>query len=134
VKYIASEIDKIGLFEVIYGGDMNSGIPALCWTIKAGTNPGFSLYDLSDRLRSRGWQVPAYTLPANCRAITVQRVLVRHGVTRDRRCETGDLLFQTASGSRAFDRGRSVWLSSLIVRLGRLAAKRLSRLRHRWGA
>jgi hypothetical protein len=119
---------------VIYGGDMNSGIPALCWTIKAGTNPGFSLYDLSDRLRSRGWQVPAYTLPANCRAITVQRVLVRHGVTRDRRCETGDLLFQTASGSRAFDRGRSVWLSSLIVRLGRLAAKRLSRLRHRWGA
>lgn len=82
-QYIASEIDKIGFFDVIYGGDMNSGIPALCWTIKAGTHPGFSLYDLSDRLRSRGWQVPAYTLPANCRAITVQRVLVRHGVTRD---------------------------------------------------
>ena len=81
-QYIASEIHKIGLFEVIYGGDMNGGIPALCWTIKAGTNPGFSLYDLSDRLRSRGWQVPAYKLPANCRATTVQRVLVRHGVTR----------------------------------------------------
>jgi glutamate decarboxylase len=82
-QYIASEIDKIGFFDVIYGGSMNSGIPALCWTIKAGTNPGFSLYDLSDRLRSRGWQVPTYTLPANCRAIAVQRVLVRHGVTRD---------------------------------------------------
>jgi glutamate decarboxylase len=82
-QYIASEIDKMGFFDVIYGGSMNSGIPALCWTIKAGTNPGFSLYDLSDRLRSRGWQVPAYTLPANCRATTVQRVLVRHGVTRD---------------------------------------------------
>ena len=82
-QYCASEIKKLGLFEVIYGGDIDSGIPALCWTIKAGTDPGFSLYDLADRLRSRGWQVPAYSLPANCQALVVQRVLVRHGVTRD---------------------------------------------------
>ncbi len=63
--------------------DMAAGIPALCWTIKAGTNPGFSLYDLSDRLRSRGWQVPAYSLPSNCEDVVVQRILVRQGVTRD---------------------------------------------------
>ncbi len=82
-QHIAAEIEKMGLFDVVYGGDMNSGIPALCWTIKVGANPGFNLYDLSDRLRSRGWQVPAYTLPANCGEIAVQRIIVRHGVTRD---------------------------------------------------
>lgn len=62
-KFISAQIEKLGPFEVIYDGDMNSGIPALCWKMKDGESPGFSLYDLADRLRSRGWQVPAYSLP-----------------------------------------------------------------------
>jgi glutamate decarboxylase len=82
-QYLAAEIEKLGLFEVIYGGGMDRGIPAVCWTIKAEADPGFSLYDLADRLRNRGWQVPAYPLPANCQGVVIQRVLVRHGVTRD---------------------------------------------------
>jgi len=82
-QYIASEIEKLGPFEVIYNGDMNRGIPALCWKIKEGTDPGFSLYDFADRLRSRGWQVPAYALPDNCQELSIQRILVRHGVSRD---------------------------------------------------
>jgi glutamate decarboxylase len=43
-QYIAREMEKLGLFEVIYGGDMATGIPALCWKMKAGVDPGFSLY------------------------------------------------------------------------------------------
>ena len=43
----------------------------------------FNLFDLADRLRVRGWQVPAYTLPANCADQAIQRILVRHGVSRD---------------------------------------------------
>ena len=43
----------------------------------------FSLYDLADRLRTRGWQVPAYSLPPDAQQTVVQRVLVRHGVSRD---------------------------------------------------
>lgn len=82
-QYIAEEIEKLGPFEVIYNGDMNKGIPALCWKIKDGTDPGFSLYDVADRLRARGWQVPAYALPANCTDLSIQRILVRHGVSRD---------------------------------------------------
>ncbi len=62
---------------------MNTGIPALCWKIEDGVDPGFSLYDLADRLRSRGWQVPAYSLPANRQDLSIQRILVRHGVSRD---------------------------------------------------
>lgn len=82
-SYLAAEIEKLGLFEVIFDGQPTQGIPAVCWKFKPGTDPGFSLYDLADRLRGRGWQVPAYSLPANCQDISIQRVLVRHGVSRD---------------------------------------------------
>ena len=44
---------------------------------------GFTLFDLSDRLRTRGWQVAAYAMPADRTDLVVQRVLVRHGFTRD---------------------------------------------------
>ena len=84
--YLADEIRKMGPFNVIYDG--RGGIPALCWSLKDDINPGFTLYDLADRLRSRGWQVPAYSMPANREDLVIQRILVRHGVSRD----LGDLL------------------------------------------
>ncbi|MEA3487268.1 MAG: glutamate decarboxylase [Thermodesulfobacteriota bacterium] len=79
--YLADEIGEIGPFKIIYDG--RGGIPALCWTLKEGVNPGFTLFDLADRLRSRGWQVPAYSLPENRQDLVIQRILVRHGVSRD---------------------------------------------------
>ncbi|WP_108659098.1 glutamate decarboxylase [Acuticoccus kandeliae] len=82
-RYIADEIAAMGPFDVVYDGDMARGIPAASWTLKPGTNPGFTLFDLADRLRVRGWQVPAYTLPANREDQVIQRVLVRNGVSRD---------------------------------------------------
>ncbi len=82
-RFLAAELDKLGPFEIIYGGEADSGIPALCWKMKDGVDPGFSLFDLADRLSTRGWQVPAYSLPADCETEVVQRILVRHGVSRD---------------------------------------------------
>ncbi|MEO9930633.1 hypothetical protein [Rhodopirellula bahusiensis] len=82
-NYLAGEIEKLGPFEVIYDGDMASGIPALCWKMKDGADPGFTLYDFADRLRATGWQVPAYSLPANREELVIQRILVRDGVSRD---------------------------------------------------
>jgi glutamate decarboxylase len=81
--YIAREIEGLGPFEILYDGNIDSGIPAVCWKLKDGADPGFSLYDLADRLRSLGWQVPAYSLPANRQDLAIQRILVRHGVSRD---------------------------------------------------
>lgn len=43
----------------------------------------FSLYNLADKLRARGWQVPAYSMPANKEDLVVLRILVRNGVSRD---------------------------------------------------
>jgi glutamate decarboxylase len=51
--------------------------------LKEGVDPGFTLYDQGDRLRARGWQVPAYSLPADRQDLVIQRILVRHGVSRD---------------------------------------------------
>ncbi len=82
-RYLADEIGKLGPFEIIYGGDSQRGIPALSWKLKTGADPGFSLCDLSDRLRVHGWQVPAYSLPAECENTVIQRILVRHGFSRD---------------------------------------------------
>ncbi len=82
-QFLAAEIEKLGPFEIIFNGQKNNGIPALCWKMKDEVDDGFSLFDFADRLRTRGWQVPAYSLPANCQDQAIQRILVRHGVSRD---------------------------------------------------
>jgi len=43
----------------------------------------WSVFHLSDKLRERGWQVPAYTLPADCQERAVLRFVVRAGFSRD---------------------------------------------------
>ena len=84
--YLADELDKLGLFNIIYNG--HGGIPAVCWSLKDNVTTNFSLYDLGDRLRAKGWQVPAYSMPPDREDLVVQRILVRHGVSRD----LGDML------------------------------------------
>ena len=82
-QYIAAEIAKLGPFELLSDSDPNTGIPAVTWRISDGEHPGYTLFDLADRLHGRGWQVPAYTLTGTASDIAVQRVLVRIGVSRD---------------------------------------------------
>ena len=94
-QHLAAELVTLGPFEIIYGGDPHTGIPCVCWRIRDGDDPGFNLFDLADRLRVRGWQVPAYTLPAHCGDQAVQRILVRHGVSRD----LADLLLEDIRGA-----------------------------------
>ncbi len=43
----------------------------------------YSVYDVSERLRVRGWQVPAYTMPPDAEDVAVLRVVVREGFSRD---------------------------------------------------
>jgi glutamate decarboxylase len=80
-RYLADEIGKMGPFDIIYDG--HNGIPALAWKLKEGVNHGYTLFDLADRLRTTGWQVPAYTLPKNREDLAIQRILVRHDFSRD---------------------------------------------------
>jgi len=41
------------------------------------------VFDLSERLRARGWLVPAYTFPANLQDVAVLRIVVRNGFSKD---------------------------------------------------
>jgi glutamate decarboxylase len=79
--WLADQVRKLGMFDLIHDG--RSGIPGCAWTIKRSENPGFTLYDLANQLRLKGWQVPAYPLPANREDLVVQRALTRLGVSRD---------------------------------------------------
>ena len=81
--YLAKEVAKLGEFEFICSGNPQKDIPAICFSMKKGYNPGYNLYELSDRLRMRGWLVPAFSLPANLEDEVVMRVMVRQGFTMD---------------------------------------------------
>ncbi len=82
-QYLAAEIVKLGPFELLCDSNPDTGIPTVTWRIREGEDPGYTLFDLADRLRGRGWQVPAYTLTGTASDIAVQRILVRLGVSRD---------------------------------------------------
>jgi len=82
-RYLAREIVKLGPFELLARSDPGEGIPSVAWRIADGATPRYTLFDLADRLRVFGWQVPAYTLTGELADVPVQRILVRQGVTRD---------------------------------------------------
>lgn len=80
-QYLGEELGKIDLFDILYDG--HGGIPAVCYSLKDEAGAGFSLYELSDWLRMHGWQIASYPLPSNRQNLTVQRILIRHVVSRD---------------------------------------------------
>jgi glutamate decarboxylase len=80
-RWFAAQVGEMGAFEVIYDG--RGGLPGCCWTLAREARSQFSLYDIADRLRVRGWQVPAYPMPANRKDLVIQRVLARFGLSRD---------------------------------------------------
>jgi len=80
-RYLAEKIGELGPFKIIYDGE--GGIPGLCWELVDKENAGFNLYDLADVLRNRGWLVPAYSMPPEREDLVIQRILVRHGFTRE---------------------------------------------------
>ena len=76
---LSAEIAALGPFKMLSTG---VDLPVIAWTLKDPAT-SWSLYDLSDRLRDRGWQVPTYRMPANREDIAIQRVVVRNGFTHD---------------------------------------------------
>jgi glutamate decarboxylase len=80
-QHLADEIGRMGPFDLLYDG--RGGIPGLAWKLREGEDHGFTLFDLADRLRVAGWQVPAYTLPPHREDLAIQRILVRHDFSRD---------------------------------------------------
>jgi len=76
--YLSGEIAQMKPFRLIGDG---SDIPVFAFALKEVTN--FSVFDLSERLRDRGWLVPAYTFPKNREDLAVLRIVVKEGFSRD---------------------------------------------------
>jgi glutamate decarboxylase len=85
-RRIAQEVAKIGPYELVSDG---SDLPVFAFRLKAEVT-NYTVFDVSDRLRERGWLVPAYTFPANREDLSVLRIVVRAGMTH----EMGDLLLR----------------------------------------
>lgn len=77
--YTASEIAKLGPYELLSDG---SELPVFFFRIKADVTH-FTVYDVSAKMRERGWQVPAYSLPDDLTDVSGLRVVVRNGFGRD---------------------------------------------------
>ena len=97
--WFADQVAELGMFDLVYDG--RGGVPGCVWTISEEGDRGFTLYDLADRLRVKGWQVPAYPMPRNRGDLVVQRVLARLGLSRN----LADLLLDDLRRAiRYFDR------------------------------
>ncbi len=75
---LAAKIARLGPFELLSDG---TSIPVFAFRLKDASR--YSVYDVSERLRARGWQLPAYTMPPAAQNVAVLRVVVREGFSRD---------------------------------------------------
>jgi glutamate decarboxylase len=71
-KMATDELKACGIFDFYNEGDT---IPVIAFALKESRN--WTLYELSDRLRMHGWQVPAYPMPKNIEDVTVLRLVFR---------------------------------------------------------
>jgi glutamate decarboxylase len=76
---LSANIAELGPFELLTRGD---ALPVFAFKVKDDID-NFTAFDVSSALRERGWQVPAYTFPANRTDLAALRVVVRRGFTHD---------------------------------------------------
>jgi len=76
---LADHIGQLEPFELITRGDQ---LPVFAFTTRKDIT-AYNVYDVSRRLRERGWLVPAYSFPENRTDLNVLRVVVRGGFSHD---------------------------------------------------
>ncbi len=78
-RFLADSIGGMDHFDLITDG---SELPVFAFTLKPGID-NYTVFDLSERLRDRGWLIPAYSFPENRQDLDALRVVVRNGFSRD---------------------------------------------------
>ncbi len=77
-EYLNDQLLKTGKFELL---SKENTIPISVAKLKDSSD--YDVFDISHVLRTRGWTVPAYTMPPNAQEIAVLRVVVRESFSRD---------------------------------------------------
>ena len=81
---LSSQIAGLGPFRLLTTGDQ---LPVFAFTLNDDVT-NFTVFDVSNAMRERGWQIPAYTFPKNREDLAALRVVVRQGFSHD----LGDLM------------------------------------------
>jgi glutamate decarboxylase len=76
-RYFADRLVASGMFKLL--SDLI--LPIVAFRFKK--SPEFSPFQLSQKLRERGWMLPAYRLPENAESITALRVVVKESFSRN---------------------------------------------------
>jgi glutamate decarboxylase len=76
---LSAQIEELGPFELITRGDE---LPVFAFAMKDDVD-NYSVFDVSNALRERGWLVPAYTFPENRTDLAALRVVVKRGFSHD---------------------------------------------------
>ena len=74
--YISDGVSKMGPYRLISKGDE---LPVFAFALNHDIE-NYTVFDVSDRLRERGWLVPAYNFPENRQDLSVLRIVVRAGM------------------------------------------------------
>ncbi len=73
--WLAAELGRLDGLEIVTAG---TDLPVVC--VRLADDVPFSVFDLADRMRLRGWVVPAYRMAADAQAVAVLRFVVREGL------------------------------------------------------
>ncbi|WP_223791773.1 glutamate decarboxylase [Methanobacterium spitsbergense] len=76
-RYLASKLEATGNFKII---NKRVIFPLVAVELQ---NCEFNAFHLSEKLRQKGWIVPAYTLPPNANDIAVLRMVVKESFSKD---------------------------------------------------
>nr|WP_231591347.1 glutamate decarboxylase [Saccharothrix sp. ST-888] len=77
-EHLSAGIEQLGCFRLLTRGDQ---LPVFAFTTTE--DVPFDVFDVSRRLRERGWLVPAYTFPEDRTDLSVLRVVCRNGFSHD---------------------------------------------------
>ena len=76
-RYLAEKLHDTGKFGII---NKQKTLPLVAVRLK---DAAFNVFQLSDKLRQKGWIVPAYYLPENAQDVAVMRMVVKENFSRD---------------------------------------------------
>ncbi|MEL6413275.1 MAG: hypothetical protein AAFQ08_04070 [Bacteroidota bacterium] len=78
-QYLSKQLAALEQFEMVNEAQL---LPIVALKLKDAAR-GYTVFDLSRKLRERGWIVPAYVMPPHAEDIAIIRVVVREHFSRD---------------------------------------------------
>ena len=97
--YLSTAIAGIGPYHLVSDG---SQLPVFAFALDPSVT-NYTVFDVSERLRERGWLVPAYTFPENRQDLSVLRVVVRAGMSREMADQLLDALKEKTDQLQSLD-------------------------------